>query len=98
MGKIRESAKGQACMVRIPGVCKFNPETTVLAHLNGYGMGGKNPDFQAAFCCYDCHQVADGHVKSNLSQDKIKIYFMEGIFRTQQLLFHDELIKTPGSK
>ena len=49
MSKLRESAKGQPCMVRIPGVCNGNPETTVLAHLNGGGMGMKNPDFFASF-------------------------------------------------
>ena len=34
MGKIdyRKEAKGRECMVRLPGICNFNPETTVLAH------------------------------------------------------------------
>ena len=31
--KIRNSARGQDCALRIPGVCNFNPETTVLAHV-----------------------------------------------------------------
>ncbi|MBC7213069.1 MAG: DUF1364 family protein, partial [Pseudomonas sp.] len=26
--KVRESARGQDCTVRIPGICNFNPETT----------------------------------------------------------------------
>jgi len=33
--KIRASAKGEDCQVRVEGVCNFNPETTILAHLGG---------------------------------------------------------------
>ncbi|BBI46989.1 hypothetical protein KPSA1B_105772 [Pseudomonas syringae pv. actinidiae] len=33
--KLRASAKGQDCTVRIPAICNYNPETTVLAHLPG---------------------------------------------------------------
>ncbi len=42
--KVRESARGQDCTVRLIGICNFNPETTVLAHLpcgqKGMGMKG----------------------------------------------------------
>ena len=31
MTAARREAKGQPCMVRIPGVCNGDPETTVLA-------------------------------------------------------------------
>ncbi len=31
--KVRDSARGQDCTVRIPGTCNFDPATTVLAHL-----------------------------------------------------------------
>ncbi|WP_258177743.1 DUF1364 domain-containing protein [Photobacterium phosphoreum] len=39
--KLRKAAKGQQCSVQILGVCNFNPETVVLAHLPSttYGMG-----------------------------------------------------------
>lgn len=59
MSKIRKSAKGQDCQVRIPGICNFNSETVVLSHLNGGGMGMKNPDWQGAYCCSACHDVLD---------------------------------------
>ena len=36
MSKYTKSARGQACTVRSP-VCNGNPETVVLAHLNGAG-------------------------------------------------------------
>lgn len=43
MANLRKEAKGRECQVRLPGVCNFNSETTVLAHyrmagLNGVGM------------------------------------------------------------
>ncbi|MER2105083.1 MAG: nuclease domain-containing protein, partial [Pseudomonas atacamensis] len=41
--KLRASANGQECTVRMPGICNHNPETTVLAHLpcGQKGMGIK---------------------------------------------------------
>lgn len=44
---LRKQARGRGCQVRIPHVCNFNSETTVLAHyrLAGIsGMGMKSPD------------------------------------------------------
>jgi hypothetical protein len=29
---LTKQARGRACTVRIPGVCNFNPDTSVLAH------------------------------------------------------------------
>lgn len=36
---MRNSAQGQPCLVRIPGVCNHDHATVVLAHINGGGMG-----------------------------------------------------------
>lgn len=94
MSKIRRSARGQDCQVRIPLVCSFDPETVVLAHKNGGGMGMKNPDYLAAYCCDRCHSVIDGRVRSEYSADEIAIMFYEGIFRTQMQLFEAGILKT----
>jgi len=94
--KIRKSARGQDCQVRIPHVCNFNPETTVLAHLNGGGMGMKNPDYQGAYCCSDCHDAID--FRRNLIKEfgwmesDIKLMHFEGVMRTQKLLIEQGLI------
>lgn len=63
--KLRDSARGQDCTLRIIGVCNFNPETTVLAHLpcGHKGMGMKSPDNMAVFACSDCHDRLDFRVK-----------------------------------
>lgn len=98
MSKIRKSAQGQDCQVRIPGVCNFNPETTVLAHKGGAGMGTKSHDIQGAYCCSACHDAVDGRgqVPWNKKQE-IENAFYEGIFRTQLILIEKGLIKVQGS-
>jgi hypothetical protein len=60
--KLRDSARGQDCTVRIPGACNFNPETTVLAHIpcGHKGVGIKGPDMIAVFACSGCHDAIDG--------------------------------------
>ena len=83
MSKLRNLAKGQECQVRIPGVCNFNPETTVLAHyrLAGTcGAGMKPPDLLGAWCCSACHDAVDGrtHVVGQL----VRLHFAEGVLRT----------------
>lgn len=59
--KLRQSARGQDCTMRVVDVCNYNPETTVLAHINTEGgcMGGKAPDYSAAFMCSACHTWLD---------------------------------------
>lgn len=60
--KLRDSARGQDCAVRIPGTCNFNPETTVLAHLpcGQKGIGMKGLDTVAVYACSACHDAIDG--------------------------------------
>lgn len=60
--KIRDSAKGEACTLRIPGVCNHNNETVVFAHINTQhkGMGNKSPDIFGVYACSDCHDWLDG--------------------------------------
>ena len=81
---LRDSARGQPCLVRIPGACNFNPATTVLAHLNGGGMGTKKSDLFGAFCCSSCHDVVDGRVKVAFNRDTIELWHRQGVERTQQ--------------
>jgi hypothetical protein len=60
--KLRASANGQECTVRLPGICNSNPATTVLAHLpcGQKGMGMKGFDTVAVYSCSACHDVIDG--------------------------------------
>lgn len=93
MGKLRKSARGRECQVRLPGVCNFNPETVVLAHLAGGGMGMKKPDLQGAFCCSSCHDVLDGRVRNNrFTMDELELMHREGIERTQAIWVEEGLV------
>lgn len=94
--KIRESAKWQDCNVRLPSVCNFNPETTVLAHVGkDRGRGLKASDIHATYACSNCHDVMDGKVKSDLSKEQVELYAWHGVERTQSQLVEAGLIEVP---
>ena len=62
--KVLDSAKGQTCAFRFPGICNGGTETTVWAHLNGgrfgKGMGMKAHDVLGGHACFWCHRYIDG--------------------------------------
>ncbi|PSJ60801.1 nuclease domain-containing protein [Pseudaminobacter soli (ex Li et al. 2025)] len=68
--KLRNSAKGQPCTFQIPGICCYDPETTVLAHIGdeSKGMGNKAADYSAGFACFSCHEAIDQHRLSKLDE------------------------------
>jgi hypothetical protein len=78
---LRQSAKGQPCSVRIPGVCNHDKGTTVLAHVNfgGHGMGTKESDLSACFACSNCHDAIDGRVPWSRNESLI----FAAVMRTQ---------------
>ena len=98
MSKLRQSARGRDCQVRIPGTCKNDTSTTVLAHLNGGGMGRKRKDIHAAFCCGACHDVVDGRAKAldiwgePIQPIEILLWRHEGVLRTQEIWLEEGLI------
>jgi hypothetical protein len=92
MNKLRRSAFGQDCLVRLPGICNFNKETTVLAHLNGGGMGMKKSDIQGAFCCSSCHDEVDRRT-SKLPKELVELEHRRGVERTQDYWVKNGLLK-----
>lgn len=91
--KIRQSAKGMPCTVRVPGICDGGGETTVLAHLNGAGMGMKASDIHGADCCGPCHAWLDGGYAKAHSRDERDLFHLQGVIRTQRRLLSEGLIK-----
>lgn len=94
MSKITESARGEPCLVRLPGVCNHNSETVVLAHyrLAGHcGTGIKPPDFMGAYACSACHDEADRRTR-HLEADFVQAAFAEGVMRTLVRLAEKSLI------
>ena len=94
--KIRKSARGEECQIRIPGVCNFDNATTVLAHINGGGMGYKRSDNESAYTCSSCHDVVDGRVVSEYPYLQIIVWFYEGVMRTQKILIEKGLMTVEG--
>ncbi len=96
MSKITKSANGELCEVRIPGVCNYNPETTVFAHIGGGGMGIKQPDTEGAYCCSACHDELDGRTRKleefPFRVELLKLHHHEGCMRTRKILIEKGLI------
>lgn len=91
MSKLRKSAKGRECQIRLVGVCNYNPETVVLCHRNGGGMALKQPDLFGAFGCSSCHDEVDRRT-CKIDAKEVKLDFYEGVFRTQLIWLKEGLI------
>ena len=93
---LRKEARGRGCTVRIPGVCNFNSETTVLAHIRVAGVSGmglKSPDLLGAWACSACHDEIDGRThKSELSRDELRLALYDGMARTIMQLHKEGLV------
>ena len=71
MSKKQRSARGQDCVLNIPGVCNRNPETTVLAHVGRHGSAKRNHDEDAVYACSACHDAIDYRTKVFLDNDMV---------------------------
>lgn len=62
--RIRDSARGEDCTVRIPGICTGNSEHTIWSHAPfgaaGKGRGIKAIDLAGAYACGACDAAIDG--------------------------------------
>jgi hypothetical protein len=93
---LRDYARGKPCMIRVPGWCNNEPETTVLCHyrIAGYsGMGLKNHDVLAAFGCSTCHELVDGQRQGGLSRSQRQVLLCEGVMRTQAYLLERGILQ-----
>lgn len=85
--KFRASARGQECTFRIPGVCNYDPATTVLCHAPhpDKGMGFKGPDSWAAHGCSSCHDCMDNRASMPEEYHESRAWFwLEAIRETQR--------------
>lgn len=92
MSKLRQSARGQECSLRLPGICNGNPETTVLAHLNcvDKGMGFKSPDHWGVFACSSCHQALDTH---QIPDEQRAEYTLSALYETWKTWIKTGLVR-----
>lgn len=95
MTDLRKLARGRPCTVRVPGVCRGESETVVLAHVRMIGISGsgfKSPDIFGAYCCLPCHVCCDGHTKSDFTAPERRLMLLEGMMRTQQILINEDIL------
>ena len=93
--KLEAEARGRECQVRLPGVCNFNPETTVLAHARLAGLCGtgiKPYSLLGAHACSACHDEIDRRSR-NLETDFVRLAFYEGVLRTQYALIQEGKVR-----
>lgn len=94
---ITKSARGEDCQIRLPGVCNFNPETTVWAHANGSaagkGIGMKSESLLGTYACSACHDVVDGRTRVSRSDPAVKLAFWEGHARSLRILIEKGILR-----
>ena len=90
--KLRDSARGQDCLIRSPK-CNGDPETTVLCHLGGGGMATKQSDYKAAFGCSSCHDLVDGRTGHEYSPHFVTQIHQEGALRTLDYWYDNGILK-----
>jgi hypothetical protein len=85
---IRDSARGEECTVRIPGVCTFDPEKTIWSHAPlgaaGKGRGIKALDLCGAYCCTACDAALDRQatLPAGLTRAEVLIDWFYGHMRS----------------
>lgn len=60
--RLLDLAEKQDCLLRIPGVCNFDRDTTVACHgtaVHGKGAGLKSHDAYSVWGCSSCHAWLD---------------------------------------
>ena len=69
---LRKLAHGKDCLLRLPGICNGNSETTVLCHIKRGWYGSlKPPDVIAVWGCSDCHDVVDRRRGNPWSEEEL---------------------------
>jgi hypothetical protein len=93
--KLRDSAEGQDCTFKLPGICNGDRQTTVLCHCRiGYLGGASKPDdfSSAAFGCHACHTAIDNHM---LPAHVEAATWLRAIQQTQRIWYEAGLMKFP---
>jgi hypothetical protein len=99
VSKIRESARGEECLVRLPETCKWLPEYTIWSHApfssGGKGRGIKAIDLAGAYCCTACDAVVDGQAKppAGYTKQDVAVAWFHGHLRSLVRLQEKGLIK-----
>lgn len=90
--KIRDSARGEQCTVRIIGACTGNPEATIWSHAPlgaaGKGRSIKALDICGAYACTACDAVLDGQapIPPGQTRESVQLDWFMGHMRSLVIL------------
>ena len=96
--RIRDSARGEDCQVRIIGACTNDPATTIWSHAPlqaaGKGRGWKSIDLAGAYCCTACDAVIDGQrpLPPGANRDSVLLDWFMGHMRSLVILKQKGLV------
>ena len=93
--KLRESARGKDCALRLPGHCNGDPATTVLCHLphGGRGVATKASDDHAVFACAGCHDALDRRALPRVSQAELYECMVRALAETHAIWREEGLVR-----
>lgn len=91
---LRRAAAGQRCTLNLPGICCYDAETVVLAHIHDeqFGKSQKADDTSGFHACWKCHAAYDLH-KHGLAEEAILRLVLRAYQRTIRRLVIMEAIK-----
>jgi len=91
--KYRDSARMEECTLRIPGICNYDPATTILAHLPSEwkGLAIKSPDICGVYACSSCHDYIDG--RGNKDMQGLEKYMLQALQRTLVRAYEKGILK-----
>jgi hypothetical protein len=95
--KIRESARGKECLMKLPGCCG-GTESTIWSHYRGEaggkGMGLKADDLCGAYACTHCDAVYDGQKQrpAHLTFQDVLLAWYDAHVRSLVMLHADGVI------
>ncbi|MCG5072259.1 nuclease domain-containing protein [Paraburkholderia tagetis] len=86
--RIRDSARDEECLVRLPGACTHDPRTTIWSHYRGEAGGKagalKADDLCGAYACTVCDAIYDGQRKppKGMTYADVVMAWFEGHIRS----------------
>lgn len=88
--KIRKSAQGENCTLRLAGICDRTTDTVSLCHINSFrkGVGNKSHDIHAYYGCHSCHM-------KETANEVGAIDLLRALLETQDRMIQKGLIKIP---
>jgi hypothetical protein len=98
--KLRDSARGKECTLRIPGHCNADPSTSVLCHLphGGRGVATKASDDHAVIACSGCHDALDHRALPKVSEQELYECMVRAIAETHAIWRAEGLVSYKGDR